>query len=331
MHKIDGLNYTLKKFVEKNYRNNTTRKSYKKHCKKFVEFTQHQGITARDVREKPVEYIQCYADQLIAQKKSANTVHTYVAPVCAALGVNMSEIIKPIRHSTQVIKGAPYTNPQGKHEREKDQFKSSVMLSDMIGIRRNELKKLCCNDLEYDESGYLCINVKKGKGGKPQLQRILPQYIEDVNKYFDGSDVRVFDDIQLQNKIDYHLGRREIAREAYEYYLAICLNPKESEKLREELIARYKANNNKYRKALNNNNHKEAERKLSKFIESLEGEYILRGMVRETAIERGMPVRYNNLAMMAVSVFHLSHWRNDVTIQHYILGWGSHRKDSCEE
>ena len=321
MKKITGLFFYLKNFIEDNYNNNVTKRAYKKYAHKFVLFTQSKGIVARDVYAAPRKYIQLYADWLIENAKSPNTVHTYIAPVCKALCINMNEINKPIRHSTDVMKGSPETNPQGKHEREKTEFKRSVSFADMVAIRRTEMKKLKKNDLILDESGYLCVNVKKGKGGKQQFQRILPEHIEEVEKYFDGTDEKVFDEIELANKIDYHLGRRRISVEAYDYYCQICLTEKGREQMKKELIERFKAANIRYVKAKGRCDFKEMNRQLELFEKSMEGKYILRGNVRKTAIERDMSLEYDKLPMMAVSVFHLSHWRNDVTIQHYILGW----------
>ena len=53
--------------------------------------------------------------------------------------------------------------------------------------------------------------------------------------------------------------------------------------------------------------------------EKLEGTYYLRGRNRKFAQEHNLPTAYNRLALMAVSVFHLSHWRLDVTVCNYIL------------
>ena len=47
--------------------------------------------------------------------------------------------------------------------------------------------------------------------------------------------------------------------------------------------------------------------------------YVLRGKNREKAVSQGKPVTYNRLAMMMVSVFHLSHWRLDVTSVNYLV------------
>ena len=53
--------------------------------------------------------------------------------------------------------------------------------------------------------------------------------------------------------------------------------------------------------------------------EKVEGTYYLRGLNRKFALEHNLPTAYNRLALMAVSVYHLSHWRLDVTVCNYIL------------
>ena len=46
--------------------------------------------------------------------------------------------------------------------------------------------------------------------------------------------------------------------------------------------------------------------------------YKLRGKNREKALKDGLAVEYDRLAVFAVSVFHLSHWRLD-TLTNYLL------------
>ena len=55
------------------------------------------------------------------------------------------------------------------------------------------------------------------------------------------------------------------------------------------------------------------------YHDQIDGIYYLRGLNRKLALEHNLPVAYNRLALMAVSVFHLSHWRLDVTVCNYIL------------
>ena len=40
---------------------------------------------------------------------------------------------------------------------------------------------------------------------------------------------------------------------------------------------------------------------------------------RSLAAKKGMPVSYDKLALLATSIFKLSHWRNDVTVASYLL------------
>lgn len=51
----------------------------------------------------------------------------------------------------------------------------------------------------------------------------------------------------------------------------------------------------------------------------ISGIYRVRGENKKLALKKGLPTEYNRLALMAVSVFHLSHWRLDVTVSNYLL------------
>ena len=50
----------------------------------------------------------------------------------------------------------------------------------------------------------------------------------------------------------------------------------------------------------------------------LDNPYYCRGNVRKAMLAAGSPIVYDRLALMAVSVFHLSHWRTDVTVKYYM-------------
>ena len=59
----------------------------------------------------------------------------------------------------------------------------------------------------------------------------------------------------------------------------------------------------------------------SDFGEDAVGAYVLvrRGKTRELAQKLGLPVGYDRLCTLAVSVLHLAHWRLDVTVDNYLL------------
>ena len=78
--------------------------------------------------------------------------------------------------------------------------------------------------------------------------------------------------------------------------------------LRKELAARYK----EFHRPGDSN---------KRFLHDIMNEkpYKLRGNNYQKAIEQGKETEYNRLALMAVSVFHLSHWRLDVTVTNYMI------------
>ena len=114
----------------------------------------------------------------------------------------------------------------------------------------------------------------------------------------------------MNNKINLHGLRAEQARKAYLYYqkrLESELNYKYA--CRKELALRYKTM------------HTADKTTNQRFLKDIMNDtpYVLRGKNREKAIAQGKSVTYNRLAMMMVSVFHLSHWRLDVTSVNYLV------------
>ena len=166
----------------------------------------------------------------------------------------------------------------------------------------------CC-DYVYDESGNACVLVRKGKGGKRQLQRILPQDVDFVKSYFDGTDNNVFSTDELKNKLSLHYLRAKFAQRSYDYYLQLAKNPHSREKLEREVRARW----DKY----NINQKTRKPKYLPKRL--INGNYHLRGKSRQFAIKNNLPTCYNKLALLATSMFSLSHFRNDVTLASYLL------------
>ena len=68
--------------------------------------------------------------------------------------------------------------------------------------------------------------------------------------------------------------------------------------------------------------HKNDETTREKYISELTGfggRYICRGGNAEALREQGREVSFDRLCLMAVSVFHLSHWRSDVTVKNYMI------------
>jgi integrase len=68
--------------------------------------------------------------------------------------------------------------------REKPRNQPVVDFQLHVGIRRSELEHLEGRDFCRDESGRLCVVVRKGKGGKRQYQVIAPDDVPLVQAYF---------------------------------------------------------------------------------------------------------------------------------------------------
>ena len=214
----------------------------------------------------------------------------------------MDTIQKPVRHVSENTRSR---GEKAVDKRKDAQREASPRLYDFaarVGLRRREYLRLYDDSLVEDESGYPCIRVR-GKGGKVQYQRILPADIQFVCSYFTDKDANecIFDRKELTNKIDLHHLRASQAKRAYLHYLDAIRAPAFKAQLIRELEARFEANGRQL-------NH-----------DQIDGKYYLRGLNRKFAREHNLPAAYNRLALMAVSVFHLSHWRLDVTVCNYML------------
>lgn len=287
---------------------------YKRDCKRFATYCRTNGIKTPEQLESRATYIlQKYEQSLELSGYSPQTIHRYLSSPCKALNISMAEISKPKRSADLIIRGRNVeANPQGQHESKQERFQRLLTVQRLTGCRRSELARLRGRDLRNDESGYLCIFIHNGKGGKDQFQRILPDDIEQLKSIFKDikPDEKVFSHAEMNNKINLHGIRAEQAQRAYLYYTKRLLNePNYKYICRKELALRYKA--------MHEANYATNKR----FLHDITNDtpYILRGANRSKAIAQGKPTTYNRLAMMMVSVFHLSHWRLDVTSVNYLI------------
>ena len=297
-----------RKFFASKYQNDVTKRAFVKNYKRFIDYCRsvHDAKTKDDCKN----CIQNYADHLISKGYSPSTIHSYLSPVVLYHEMSLTDIKKPKRTTAHYKRGR---SDNGKKQRSDNdinnpKFAKSVTLQRCLGLRRSELMRLKGGDLRCDESGKLCVYTK-GKGGKVQLQRILPTDIDLVKSFFDGraSGELIFDREEFKNKIDYHRMRSDRAKSAYRYYLEKCKSKEGREELEKEVRLRYEKTKI---------NPKTGKPMLLK--ERLDGYYYLRGENKKLAIENGLPLRYDRLCLMAVSEFHLAHHRLDVTVESYL-------------
>ena len=324
--KKESLQHALIMRVLPEIDNNTTGRSYKKHIKSFSRWAKKRGYTRPEDITR--EVIQEYEENLEADPKhySAATIHSYLTPVCRAAGVNMSLIRKPRRTAGTITRGRDLDvagqplaqNARGRKEEDNPKFARLVALQGAVGIRRAELGRLCGADLVSD-GGSIYVRVRKGKGGKEQLQYILPKDRPVVQAVFDGiaADQRVFSGEEMSNHINLHGLRAAHGRECYQHYLSIITaRPEAAGRLRATLLQRW----DKGHERLRESDPRAWERQRRRFIKDCDDRpYLIRGENLRKAQALGLPDTYNRLALMCVSVFHLSHWRLDVTVVNYML------------
>ncbi len=284
-----------------------TRKVYQNSCKEFAQWCKIESISKNEIFSKSVEVVQKYERHLEKREYSPSTIHIKLAPLCKGTEISMDNIEKPSRTSRHITRSTHQGNKQGEREARSERHSDLVEFQRCVGIRRSEIKALK-PVLVTDESGYKCIEVERGKGGKYQLQRILPENLERVIHFLEGrkNSERVFTSQEMNNKIDLHSMRAEVAKQAYAHYLERCQTGKGRTVLQQELLSRYRKYNTK---------------DITSFETSLEDTrpYLLRGSNKEVALKNGRPIVYDRLAVLAVSVFHLSHWRTDVAVTNYLI------------
>ena len=291
--------------------NNNTKRTYKSSIRNFSDFCDYESIKPRHLKKDPIRIVQLYADKLVSCGYSPSTIHTRTSAICKGLGISERLITRPKRISISITRSRLEVNKQGMLEEQSEKYKRVVTLQRALGIRRAELGKLRDTDLCFDESNHLCIRVAKGKGGKEQYQRILPQYVEVVRAFFNDvpQNTPLFTRSEMNNHLDFHAMRRCIAQEAYLYYAT--LKGDSRKKLAHELIRRYAR--------FHDNDRNKALAWLKQTLLVGNGHYVLRSFNREKAISQNKPIALDRFAILCTSVFHLSHWRLDVTVTNYLI------------
>lgn len=288
-----------------------SRKNYIRNTKRFVKFCREK-YDCKDF-ESCKEHIQDYCNYLQEQGHTASTVHTYIASVASTFDISMAEIDKPIRHIGDYTRGRKNILNRTNQDLSDIEFERIVEFQKIVGVRRNELACLTGDCLVYDESNKPCILIKKGKGNKEQYQRLTrPEDLEIIKPYFEGKapNELIFTDKEINNDLNFHKLRALSAQEYYDIILNCIMT---DENFKNELIDEIE------RRWKRCNINKETGKPKHFDRTKLEGWYYTRGTVREAAKKNGRPLRYNRLAVMAVSLFKTSHFRTNTTVQHYLI------------
>ena len=226
--------------------------------------------------------------------------------------IQLSRYDKPVRHSAEYIRGrSQKLYPDSSQDFFKIENQRLYLFQLAVGIRRNELRNLHGDDFIVDESGYPCVRVKNGKGGKFQLQRIKDEDVELIKSYFSSvaSYEKVFTKAELDNHLNLHSLRAASARNYYFYLLYKVRNePGFREQLENEVKLRWSIYNI------------DKTGKPKPFDDKLiTGEYVFKGKNRQLAIAKNRPIKMNKLCLLATSMMKLSHYRLNVAAVSYML------------
>ena len=324
--KSESLQHALLGRAMKEKENNNTETLYKKRIKIFVKWAKEQGCKRPEDITKDV--VQKYERALedAPEGYAPATIHTYLSPVCAAAGVSMREIRKPKRTAGAITRGRDRAadgtrldrNPDGKRQEGQQKYARVVALQRVTGIRRAELGKLKGSDLIRKGNSWY-VRVRRGKGGKEQLQFILPKDVETVRQIFEGvgPEDNVFTKDEMSNKINLHGLRAKHSKDCYGYYTGLLeRQPECADKLRAILLRRWDDGHEKLKEA----DPRAWKAQRERFVRDMDDRpYKLRGENLRKARALGLPEEYNRLALMCVSVLHLSHWRLGVTTTNYLI------------
>lgn len=270
-----------------------SKKNYMDWLHYAANYFKEQGI--RYIGEIGLAEIQGYADHLQKKGYSASTQHNYLAPVCKACKICMDDIDKAIRYTADFTKGHTSTVTGGG---------APAALNADLGFRRRELTRLHGNDLQTDKFGNYYVYLDRGKGGKAQRQHIPKEKIDEVKSYFNGENSLLFSKSDMDSMFNYHGQRRNNARNLYfEYAKRLAGEPSYRKELYRAIAEQWHKLNHKHRQDLEP-------------FSFFDKPYKLRGKNAQLAAEQGIPLVLDRLALRAVSVLHLAHWRDNITIDY---------------
>lgn len=283
-----------------------TKEMTERAAKDFCAWMREEG--RKNVRsfEEAGKYVEQYRDHLMTKGHSQATVHTYIDRVNQVLGTHVTTSragATPEKGRDKKLDVAIRNDAQRSYSPRLSNFAAAT------GLRRAEYQNLQYGQIKPYKDTYKIEVI--GKGGKYQEQIILPQHkgvIETILAEPHKPDDRVFSRREMTNKINLHEIRREVAREAHQYYLELVKDPEQAEKLYQQIKETY----------ISRNPDKALPRDFQLLEKNgLDDKYVTRGAVKADLESKGLPTEYNRLATLATSVNHLSHWRCDVTIQNY--------------
>lgn len=165
----DKLSNNGKPAREKIYVDSTL-KTYRQGWLRFCDYLEKRGVK-RCACADLEQYVQPFADWLSAGDYSAYTIHTWVSAVAKVLDLQVGDYQLPKRRRCDITRSR---NPVKSDTRfSPANHQSLIDFWRSVGPRNHkELAYIRGTDLVEIEDGKFCVNIRKGKGGKPRLAPI---------------------------------------------------------------------------------------------------------------------------------------------------------------
>lgn len=279
-------------------------------CKRFVEYCKEHHPQSRTI-EQSREHIGEWVEKLQSQGIKNETIHGYLDHLGVVYGVSGGNY--GLGRSAAPEKGRDYSD-RDLSDRQNPRYERFLDLSKMTGLRRGELSKLSYSDFSKGRDGYYYVSVR-GKGGRLQEQRINERYEEKAREYSEKrSDEKILSKQECSNHINAHLIRRELAQEMYSKYQEQCRTREGQEQLFREVKEAFERGYSRSPESTRDWREVKDIKLLEKDLNSV---YKTRGAQKEALEKVGAPTVFDRLPLLAVSTFHLAHWRCDVTVHNY--------------
>lgn len=275
----------------------STMENYQKEVGYFGDWLIKQGHKRISIEESR-EYIQPYIDYCVEQKLSPYKINKRLSAICKATHYDIQDYNHPERSVARITRGVDTAVHDEYNEKH---YAEIINANRILGLRRNELKKLKVKDFEISDKSIIVHTI--GKGGKENVQIITDKAeIETAKSWLvdKNPDDRVFSADNFNNDVNFHKQRELRAKDVYERVVADMNNNPESREYYKTFIKNF------------------FERDGKKLREDLEKPYVVRGENRKRLEQQGRALEYDRVAVLYVSLTVLNHYRSDTSVNHYI-------------
>ena len=279
-----------------------TMEVYQKQIGYFADYVTEQTGTDRTSIEDAKQYIQPFINAQDEKGLSPYTINTRLSAITKSMGLYNKDFEHPSRHYADCRRGlAPALNDEKNSRNHADILDANRI----IGVRRSELEKIRLEDIKTTDKGLEVHSI--GKGGKYNVNVIKKDIeIEVIQGYMKQAQAEsrdtLFSKEQLKNDTDLHSCRADRAKTYYSQIVGEMRAEPERRAYYKEYIN--EAMREKGRKTFTDR--------------QFENTYRCRGRTKATLEARGALTEFDRVAVMMVSIDITNHYRESVTVAHYL-------------